>query len=151
MSSKSKTAGDTVDARCTKCRLVTNHTIIAMVGAEIVRVQCNTCGGSHKYHPPKAEPVSSSTPSKAARPAAKPPTSSRKARAEEASDFQEWAARCRREGDIRSRPYDIDGAFRSDEVIAHPSFGLGIVKTTIRPNKMEVLFEGGRKLLRCRL
>ena len=74
-----------------------------------------------------------------------------KARAEEVSDFQEWAARCRREDDIRSRPYDIDGAFRADEVIAHPSFGLGVVKTTIPPNKMEVLFEGGRKLLRCRL
>jgi len=150
MSSKSKTAGDTVDARCTKCRMITNHTIIAMVRAEIARVQCNTCGGSHKYHPPKATSTSSSK-AAAPRSAAKAPAASRKARAEENADFQTWTARCRRDDGVQSRPYDIDGAFKADEVIAHPSFGLGIVMTVIPPNKMEVLFEGGRKLLRCRL
>ena len=151
MPSKTKNAGDTVDARCTRCRLVTNHTIIAMVGTEIVRVQCNTCGGTHNYHPPKAAPARSASAAAAARPAAKAPASSRKARAEETADLQEWVARCRREDGIQSRPYDIDGAFRAEEVIAHPTFGLGIVKTILPPNKMEVLFEGGRKLLRCRL
>ena len=30
-------------------------TIIAMVGEQVVRVQCNTCGGTHNYHAPKAE------------------------------------------------------------------------------------------------
>ncbi len=35
--------------------------------------------------------------------------------------------------------------------IQHPSFGLGLVLNCIRPNKMEVQFQSGIKLLRCKL
>jgi hypothetical protein len=40
---------------------------------------------------------------------------------------------------------------RSGMLIQHPSFGLGQVLSTIKPNKMEVRFAGGVKLLRCTL
>ena len=45
-------AGDEVDSKCTKCKLILAHTIIAMVGDQIARVKCNTCGGEHAYRPP---------------------------------------------------------------------------------------------------
>ena len=40
--SKQLTAGDFIEARCTRCKAVTNHTIIALVGTVPVRVRCNT-------------------------------------------------------------------------------------------------------------
>lgn len=53
MNSRKLSAGDIIDARCTKCRAVTNHRIVAMVGDRVVRVECNTCHGVHNYHPPE--------------------------------------------------------------------------------------------------
>jgi uncharacterized Zn finger protein len=44
-------AGDIIEARCTKCRAVLNHRIVAMVEERPVRVECNTCGGVHNYYP----------------------------------------------------------------------------------------------------
>lgn len=43
-----KTGGE-VDSWCTKCRMVLNHRIIAMVGPKPVRVECSTCGSHHNY------------------------------------------------------------------------------------------------------
>jgi hypothetical protein len=45
--------------------------------------------------------------------------------------------------------YDMAGKFRVNDLVDHTVFGLGIVKSLIKPGKMEVLFEGGKKLLRC--
>ena len=45
--SKPLRAGGEVDAWCTKCKLVLNHRVIAMVAGTPVRVECSTCNGSH--------------------------------------------------------------------------------------------------------
>src|SRR5437867_11032714 len=45
-------AGDEVDSKCTKCKMVLAHVIVAMVGDQIARVKCNTCNGEHAYRPP---------------------------------------------------------------------------------------------------
>jgi len=52
MGNKQYSAGDLSEARCTRCRAVTNHTIIAMVGSTPARVRCNTCDGDHNDRPP---------------------------------------------------------------------------------------------------
>ena len=57
---KKMKAGDEIQARCTKCKKTSAHTIVAMVDKEIVKVECLVCGSTHKYHPPepeKAEPA----------------------------------------------------------------------------------------------
>ncbi|MEJ2201943.1 MAG: hypothetical protein P8X63_13165 [Desulfuromonadaceae bacterium] len=69
MSSKKLSAGDYIDSRCTRCRVITNHTIVAMVADRVVRVQCNTCGGMHNYHAPKAEKSERAKPPRRAEPA----------------------------------------------------------------------------------
>jgi hypothetical protein len=43
----------------------------------------------------------------------------------------------------------MNGKYAANDTIEHPVFGFGVVKLTIRPNKMEVLFQEGKKLLRC--
>ena len=149
MSSKKLSAGDFVDARCTRCRMVTNHTIVAMVEDQVVRVQCNTCNGVHNYHrpTPARAPASAGKTGKAAASAGKP----RRASAGPSAEQLEWQAACRDADSARAARYEMGGSYRVDELIAHPVFGLGVVKALSKPNKMEVLFEQGKKVLRCSL
>ena len=55
MTTKKLSAGDIIESRCTKCREVLNHRIVAMVDGKVVRVECNTCNGVHNYYPPPPE------------------------------------------------------------------------------------------------
>src|SRR3954454_4042727 len=54
-------AGGEGDSWCTKCKLVLNHRIIAMVATKPVRVECSTCSSHHNYrgHAPGAAPSAS--------------------------------------------------------------------------------------------
>lgn len=146
MISRKLSAADTIEARCTRCRAVLNHTIVAMVGERVVRVECNTCHGVHNYHA-EAEPK---TPAARAS-VRKAESAPRKAKKEPgAADREEWEALRPTMAQERAVPYDMNGAFRVRDLVEHPLFGLGVVQRVIKPNKMEVLFQVGKKLLRCR-
>lgn len=149
MSRKTPSAGDFVDARCTRCRVVTNHTIVAMVGDQIVRVVCNTCNGTHNYHAPKAAPAPRAA--KAEKPAAAARAPRMTARAVRNADEEEWTEATRRADPAKVLRYDMGRSYSVGHFVNHPSFGVGLVKSVTKPNKMEVLFESGRKLLRCQL
>ena len=146
MRTRKLSAGDIIEARCTRCRAVMNHRIIAMVGEQIVRVECNTCNGAHNYHEPK-EPKKAAAGSTAARKTATAPRQTRKEPG--AADRLEWSELQPSMDKEKAIPYDMGRKYRLSDVIAHPTFGLGVVKTLIAPSKMEVLFEEGKKLLRC--
>ncbi len=45
--------------------------------------------------------------------------------------------------------YDMQSRYKVGNLVQHPKFGLGLVKGLIVPNKVEILFEEGLKLLRC--
>ena len=45
--------------------------------------------------------------------------------------------------------YDMQARYKVGNLVKHPKFGLGVVKTLIGVNKVEILFEEGLKLLRC--
>ena len=40
--------GDRIEARCTRCNDITGHVIVALVGGEIVKVECRACGSEGK-------------------------------------------------------------------------------------------------------
>ncbi len=144
--SRKLSAGDTIEAQCTRCRAVLNHTIVAMVGERVVRVECNTCHGVHNY---RAEAQPKVPVSRAPRERAEPvPRKSRKDPG--AADREAWESLRPAMEQERAIPYDMNGTFRVRDVVEHPLFGLGVVQQVIKPNKMEVLFQVGRKLLRCR-
>uniref|UniRef100_A0A831UBK6 Uncharacterized protein n=1 Tax=Geobacter metallireducens TaxID=28232 RepID=A0A831UBK6_GEOME len=148
---RKRSAGDYVDAKCTRCRAVLNHTIVAMVGERIVRVQCNTCGGQHNYHPPQEEkkPVERSTASRAGAPRAL--SAGRPRREPLPAGPSEWEQRMEQADPAAAAPYAMDRSFRSGEIVSHPVFGVGFVLTVTKPNKAEILFRDGVKLLRCTL
>ena len=41
--------GDIVDDHCSKCRLLTNHSVVSVVNGEIAQVRCRTCYNEHKF------------------------------------------------------------------------------------------------------
>lgn len=142
---KKLSAGDYIEASCTRCRTVLNHTIVAMVGERVVRVECNTCHGVHNYTREKtaAEPVPRITTRE------RPPVSGKARKDPGRVEREEWESlRAAMEGKV-VQAYDMNGKYRTNELVEHAVFGLGIVKFVVGPNKMKVLFQSGMKLLRC--
>jgi len=137
-------AGSFVETRCTRCRKLMNHTIVAMVGEKIVRVECNTCHGIHNFHPVKAAKVSTVTKAAPKKVAAPRPAKADPAAAAAA----EWADLMSDMDQEQAIPYDMNGKFRVNALLKHQLFGTGIVQTVMQ-NKIDVLFQAGKKLLRC--
>jgi hypothetical protein len=139
--------GGEVDAFCTRCKLTLAHTILAMVGTKIARVRCNTCGGDHAY---RSAPGTTDRPTPAARSSASSASSSRTSagsRAEKAEkvviSFEEQLAG----KDIaNAAKYSPKDTYQLDQVIQHPTFGLGLV-TAVRGDKVDITFKAETKTL----
>ena len=131
----SYSAGEDIEAWCTQCKLELGHTIIAMVGSLPKRVKCNTCGSEHNF---RGEP--------AVRKSAGTGTSAQKARfrAKTNKDNLTLLAEADRS---RARAYSVKGTFREKDLIEHPKFGTGLVISTAKSNKIEVMFKDGPRLL----
>lgn len=133
--------GGEVDAFCTRCKMDLAHTILAMVGTKIARVRCNTCGGDHAFRGPPGTtdkvPASRASGSRAA-------STPRAERPEKVViSFEEQLAG----KDIANAPkYSPKDAYKVDQVIQHPTFGLGLV-TAVRGDKMDVAFKAETKTL----
>lgn len=138
MSAKQLSAGDVIESRCTKCRTVMNHTIVAMVNDLPGRVECNTCKGVHNYRKPAEE-----------KPAKTAKTPRKRASNKIDPDLAVWAELALDQSGTTASAYSMQAVFKQDEVVRHPTFGLGKVMRLVPPNKVEILFEEGRKLLRC--
>ena len=41
--------GDIIDDWCVKCRRLTNHAIVSLVGTEAAKVRCRSCYSDHNY------------------------------------------------------------------------------------------------------
>lgn len=143
MKAKVLSAGDIIEARCTRCREVLNHRIVAMVEDKVVRVECNTCNGIHNYYPPP----SAKPPKKTVTKAPAVPRATKKDPLE--AEREEWAALKPTMQLDSAIAYNMNGRYRVNHIVLHPVFGAGIVKVVTVPNKMQVLFQEGIKLLRC--
>lgn len=132
MKKSAQSVGDIIDARCTKCRKVTNHTIVAIAGNIPAKVQCNTCQGNHRYRPPEVvrQPPKRVSDAPVVRP-------------------EEWVDLENAKGNIAAKDYNMELTYRVGSTIKHPSFGFGLVQRLCGNRKMEVLFESGKKIMRC--
>jgi hypothetical protein len=128
--------GGEVDALCTKCELVLAHTVIAMVGPNPVKVECNTCRGVHRFRGTAAPGERSSV------------VRARTTRAPRASksvvSFDALLAARKVETAV---PYSPKRAYGLDEVIDHPLFGRGFVSAVRDAAKIEVTFRSDVKVL----
>lgn len=130
--------GSNVDSFCTKCKLTLAHTIEAVVEGVIKRVHCNTCKSKHAFRGGAA--------AKATKAKSSSSTPKRKATAgmARASDF---ATLLKGRSPSSARQYSFADRFRAGEVLAHTTFGIGVVTADKGAGKIEVLFELGPRTL----
>jgi len=121
--------GGEVDAFCSRCQLLLAHTVIAMVGAIPVKVECNTCRTVHKYRSAVAKPARALHPGGSGR-------------AGSVSFDQMLASQSG-----PPRRYAPSESFAAGDVVDHPSFGRGFVSAQKDPGKVEVTFRTGVKVL----
>ena len=158
--------GDFITARCRRCNDVTGHVVMLVLGGEVARVECRACGSVHKYRdivtPKRKE--SSDAPvrhvraglsrEKAAsldnRPAARNSnTASAVSRQQSAKRESAWQEAMVRHGAETPVPYSMNMQLRKGAFVEHPAFGRGEVVAVAKPDKAEILFRDGVKLLRC--
>ncbi|HEX8088385.1 MAG TPA: hypothetical protein VF762_06000 [Blastocatellia bacterium] len=128
--------GAEITAYCGKCKEERTHIVSAMDGDIVRKVTCSMCGGTHNFK--QKAPASAAAPDSAAEGATKKRASSKRPKGEPA-----FAIDPKRP--IKS--YDMNTSFAAGDVINHPKFGLGAVETSLPPNKIEVRFQEGKKLL----
>jgi hypothetical protein len=133
MQNATLTAGGPIEARCTKCRKITNHIIVAMADDVPAKVECNTCKGQHKYR----------------KPAERKAPATRRTVDPKIAQQKEWEGLRSEIESKQALGYSMETAFKVGSVMSHPVFGLGLVQAKIGPQKIEVLFEDGKKKMRC--
>jgi hypothetical protein len=128
--------GQEINAFCGKCKLERTHIVAAMEGDTVRKVTCSMCKNTHNYRQKPAEKEPSAR--AASRATAKTGTTSR--RSKQAEPFSIDPKR-----PVKS--YSMDTSFSAGDVINHPKFGLGSVEVSLPPNKIEVRFQDGKRLL----
>lgn len=134
--------GADIESGCGKCGDVW-HVVVAMVEAEIAKVQCKECNATHKY-----KPVGEAK-AKAAKAKAKPKkkTTTRKRTTKKTAEPELPEAPRVEANDKPSQKYSIKGQYELGDRIDHPTFGQGVVDGLPAPGKVDVYFDDGRKTL----
>ena len=148
---KSPKTGGEVDSWCTKCRLVLNHRIIAMVGPKPVRVECSTCSSHHNFRarPPGEKEAASPRSTKSGISEPRAPRMSSATKAEQARVTREvtWEKAVTGRAVADFRKYTIHETFREGDLVKHTRFGDGVVTRIIDANKIEILFKDESRTL----
>jgi hypothetical protein len=150
-SSKASVGGE-VDSWCGKCKEMTTHNIVAMVGEHPKQVICQVCNSRHDY---RTEP-----------PARHKNAAARAAMGSTASSGGEFVSGARRVEDrelqrrqeakrllqkelaeaAEPRQFDPKARYKSGEIIVHPEHGRGKVENVLRGSMLVRFLEGLRPL-----
>ncbi len=124
------------------------HVIVSMDRGVIVKSQCKSCGGVHGFRSPKGqENASGREKVRRTRKSTGSPVKKGVSQPDPADISKRWMEMMAACVDIKPRPYGIQERFVEGELISHPTFGEGIVVSVAGPQKIDVHFEGGIKLL----
>ena len=134
MENATVSVGDKIEGRCTKCRKNNEHTILTLVEENPAQVECTVCSRQHKYRPPTA--------------AKKPAV--RQANQHKEAERKEWETLRPGMNSAKALDYSMTETYKAKALINHSVFGLGLVQRVIGSQKIEVLFEDGKKTMRCK-
>ena len=150
-------AGGEVDSWCTKCKLVLNHRIIAMVGAIPARVECSTCSSHHNFRAkaPGDKAVAAGSASRAASAVTRGSTSNgprstrgpTKAQQAVMDRERTWEKSVNGRAVNDFRPYRVSEIFEEGDLVRHSKFGDGIVTRLLEGKKVEILFRDDARTL----
>jgi hypothetical protein len=133
--------GKEILSHCNKCKLTLAHIIVTMKSQTVAdKVMCKTCKGTHSYKDPAANTKKAISTKKIL--GAKP-VSARKS----GIPIEQLWAEAMNKTNRQSKEYTIKGIFEQGDIIAHPSFGPGVVEKVVDQNKIEVLFRDDFRIL----
>jgi hypothetical protein len=138
--------GQEIVCLCTSCKLELRHVIVAHKSGNsgpVAKVRCNTCGKIHAYRSTPQEKTGGVIQAKKER--------APREKAVVIPVEVEWREQLRSREGTPSKPYAPTKDFQVGDVIDHPTFGCGVVKTLKDSNKFEVLFQRDVKTLVHRL
>ena|SRR5213594_1584431 len=130
--------GGNIDSWCGACKLMLAHTIEAMAGDKPARVHCNTCGAQHSYKPYKPGEAPRTSLRRQGAGARPQPRNVRVSHYHKLLNGKDLSL---------AKRYSLTDNYALGDLVDHPSFGVGIATTIKDGSKMEVLFEGGLKVL----
>ena len=145
-------AGGEVDSWCTKCKLVLNHRIIAMVGSKPVRVECSTCSSHHNFRataPGDKAPAGGSTRASSSSGSSGPRSVRGPTKAQQAVMDRErtWEKSIAGKGVHDFRQYRVSEIFEEGDLVRHSKFGDGVVTRLLEGKKVEILFKDDARTL----
>ena len=136
--------GQEIVCLCSSCKLELRHRIVAHKSGNsgpVAKVKCNTCGKIHAYRSSPREKDLLLT--KRERVVKEKPV---------VIPLEvEWREQLRSKENTPSLQYVPTKDFKVGDVIEHPSFGCGVVRSLKDGNKFEVLFQREIKTLVHRL
>jgi hypothetical protein len=145
-------AGGEVDSWCTKCKLVLNHRIIAMVGSIPARVECSTCSSHHNFRaraPGDKAPATNGSSRSSSSASAAPRSVRGPTKAQQAVMDRErtWEKSVNGKAVNQFRPYRVSEIFEEGDLVRHSKFGDGIVTRLLEGKKVEILFKDDARTL----
>jgi hypothetical protein len=150
-------AGGEVDSWCTKCKLVLNHRIIAMVGTIPARVECSTCSSHHNFRAkaPGDKTVAAGSAARAASAVTRGSTSNGPRSTRGPTKAPQAVMDRERTGEksvngravSEFRPYRVSEIFEEGDLVRHSKFGDGIVTRLLEGKKVEILFKDDARTL----
>ncbi len=163
--------GDYITAKCRRCNDITGHVIMLVLDGRIAKVECKACGSVHKYREDKnylPEKRYSSFAEKnfqndlrqtenlkprKIEPSSKPGThpSGERHLSSPSKTESAWQKAILRHKGKAPQLYSMTGTFELQSLIDHPIFGTGEIVALPSPDKINVLFQGGIKTLRCKM
>jgi len=112
---------------CSKCKSATEHTITARIGEKVSKVQCRTCGNTHRYLNPDGPRTTRKTP--------------------KLTPEEIWNQFIQSAASKKKISYTLSGTFKQNDLIDHSHFGLGVVTQLLSEDKIQVVFREGEKML----
>jgi hypothetical protein len=143
--SRLRVGGD-VEAWCSPCGGLKEHSIVAMVGDEPKQVVCQSCNGRHGYRTtparkgPEVEATAGTSSGRSSTPQEREAQRKADQKATEMRALQAVGARAT---DIRD--FDPKGRYKAGEIIYHPEYGRGKIETVLRSSLLIRFTLGGLK------
>lgn len=148
MAGSKENTGSEVLAYCGNCKMDLAAIVVAKVGNDIAKVQCKTCKKERAYKPPKGVKDPGAEAKAATKKASKKKASAEAESAARAVSIEaEWNRLMAEATKANKVSYSPKAALKLGDVVAHPSFGEGIVTRLQHPDKAEILFKSDLKLL----
>lgn len=121
---------------CKKCDVDRYHKVLAHTSSTSAKIECEVCHSKKTYTLPKSEKA-------AAARASKTRASANQRKSSHQAEYQTLLDSLATVSEV---PYSLKTKFEIANKIAHPKFGLGVVRS-VQPDKIEVIFFDEVKLL----